>query len=148
MFKVLGFLFVLVPSLAFPQSNQPATAGSAQPGLSVHVDRYTEYPLADYQERVMNEATKLSLACRLFRYLYGRWPSDIQEIERKATGIDFGAFMKKATVTPVAGDAEKITVFDGTNVREAVAVPVDFHLPESEKLAAQKQDFKIDIPAN
>ncbi|SFR86727.1 hypothetical protein SAMN05216570_0131 [Dyella sp. OK004] len=96
----------------------------------------------------MNEATKLSLACRLFRYFYGRWPANFHEISEKSTGIDLGVFLGRALVTPLDNDAAKISVFDGENVRETVATPIDFHMSNSQVRAAQEPGFMIDIPKN
>ena len=115
--------------------------------LSVSVTRYSEKPLSDYQTQVLNEATKLSLACRLFRYFYGRWPANLGEIEHKATGIDYAIFLGKATVTPNSDDSEDITIFDGENLREARATPIDFGMSESDKKKALEPGFKINVGA-
>ena len=73
---------LLCAASAFAQSSTPGNEPiSVQ--IPVSVARYSERPLLDYQARVMSEATKLSIACRLFRSLYKRWPSDLAEIDAK-----------------------------------------------------------------
>jgi hypothetical protein len=125
-----------------------ASAPKAPPNtLSVSVTRYSEEPISEYQTQVLNEATKLSLACRLFRYFYGRWPADLSEIEHKTIGIDYGIFLGRATVTPNSDDSEDITVFDGEDPREAHATPIDFGMPEGDKKKALEPGFKINVGA-
>ena len=93
----------------------------------------------------MNEATKLSYACRIFRNLYGRWPNDLAEIQAKTEGIDFAAFAGRASVTPLPDDAERIEVFDGTNTRTVKAVPVDFTFTPEMREAAKAPGYKIKL---
>lgn len=112
---------------------------------SIEADRYAEYALSQYQTRVMNEATKLSYACRKFRYLFDRWPADIDELRQKVSGIDFTVFRGKATVTPKGGDAAEISVFDGVNTRSVLATPIDFDLPASAKEAAKNPGSVISV---
>lgn len=94
----------------------------------------------------MNQATKLSLARRIFGDLYGRWPSDLAEIRAKTEGIDFEVFAGKAVITPKSGDAENIQIFDGFNTRSVRAVPVDFHFSAAQRDAAKEPGFKIKVP--
>jgi hypothetical protein len=91
----------------------------------------------------MNEASKLSLACRMFRSLYGRWPHDLAEIEAKTEGIDFAVFVGKAVITPLPDDTERIEVFDGINTRAVKAVPVDMGVTSAMREAAKAPDYKI-----
>ncbi len=109
------------------------------------VTRYTELPLSEFQRKVMNEATKLSYACRYFRRLYGRWPKDLDEIKNRTEGIDYGVFLDRAKVTPLDGDAEEIQIFDGQNVRSVRAVPVPFQVTEEQLKEAQKPEFRIKL---
>jgi len=125
---------------ASPPAKQPPP-----PTAPVSVVRYTNLPLSEFQTRVMNEATKLSLACRMFRSLYGRWPNDLTEIEAKTEGIDFGIFMGKAVVTPLLDDSEIIQVFDGVNTRAVKAVPVDLGVTDEKREAAKAPGFKIKL---
>lgn len=93
----------------------------------------------------MNEATKLSYACRYFRCLYGRWPSSIREIESRTEGIDFGVFPGKAFLVPRPDDTEEITVYDGVCYRMVIAVPVAFPITDQMRAEARKAEFKIRI---
>jgi hypothetical protein len=93
----------------------------------------------------MNEATKLSFACRMFRGLYGRWPSDLAEIEAKTEGIDFAAFMGKAVITPLPDDSELIQIFDGVNTRQVKAVPVDLGITDAKRQEAKAPGFRIKV---
>ena len=129
------------PEVAKP----PPPAAPAAPASTVSVTRYTDRPLSEFQTMVMNEATKLSYACRMFRSLYGRWPRDLAEIEARTEGINFGVFLGKATVTPLPDDSAKIEIFDGVNTRAVKAVPVDFQITDEQRAAAQKPDFKIRV---
>src|ERR1700691_4599287 len=81
------------------------------PQVPVSVTRYSESAEPDLQARVMNEATKLSFACRLFRGLYGRWPKDLPEIQAKTEGIDYAVFRGKALITPLPDDSDPIQIF-------------------------------------
>jgi hypothetical protein len=131
------FLAMFVPAWA-QQVPTPAPP-------SISVNRYGDRPLSEYQTRVMNEATKLSLACRMFRSLYGRWPSDIAEIQAKTDGIDFAVFAGKAVVTPLPNDSERIEIFDGVNIRAVRAVPVDLGITDAVREAAKAPGFKIKV---
>ena len=102
-------------------------------------------PLADHQALVINEATKLSLACRIFRSLYGRWPSDLAEIQAKTEGINFGTFAGRAVVTPLPDDSERIEVFDGFNTRAVKATPVSFSFTAEQLEEAKTPGFKIKL---
>jgi hypothetical protein len=93
----------------------------------------------------MNEATKLSLACRMFRSLYGRWPRDLAEIEAKTEGIDFAVFAGRAVITPLPDDSERIAIFDGVDTREVKAVPVDLGVTDAARDAAKAPGFKIKV---
>jgi hypothetical protein len=115
------------------------------PATTLSVDRYTEHPLSDYQTQVMNQATKLSLACRMFRGLYGRWPNNLAEIQAKTDGIDFAIFMGKAVVTPLSDDSESIEVFDGTDTRAVKAVPVELGITQAMREAAMAPGYKIKL---
>ena len=111
----------------------------------MNVTRYSDISLSDYQKLVIDEATKLSYACRMFRYIFGRWPSNIDEIMSKTNGIDFEVFKGTAVVTPVDNDSAQISVFDGVNTLSVQATPVDFDLPESYKSHTNDPAFKIDV---
>lgn len=148
MHRFWGIILLLAPCAVFAQSSESALVPSPPTVTSFRVDRYVEHPLSDYQTKIMNEATKLSLACRLFRYFYGRWPADFHEISEKSTGIDLGVFLGRALVTPLDNDAAKISIFDGENMREVVATPIDFGMSSSQVRAAHEPGFKIDIPRN
>jgi hypothetical protein len=127
-------------------ASPPATTKQAPPPAApISVVRYSELPLSEYQTQVMNEATKLSFACRMFRSLYGRWPNDLAEIEAKTVGIDFAVFMGKAVVTPLPDDSELIQVFDGVNTRAVKAVPVDLGVTDAKREAAKAPEFKIKV---
>ena len=124
--------FVLIGSLSLfvgcasprPRPTAPPIDTPADSRSSASATRYTERPLTEYQTIVMNQATKLSLARRIFGDLYGRWPSDLAEIRAKTEGIDFEVFAGKAVITPKSGDAENIQIFDGFNTRSVRAVPL------------------------
>lgn len=133
----------LVGLMPLLRAEDQAKAPAGKTELSV--TRYTELPLSDFQRQVMNEATKLSYACRYFRRLYGRWPKDLAEIKSRTEGIDFGVFLDRAKVTPLDGDAEEIQIFDGQNVRSVRAVPVPFQVTDEQLKEAQKPEFKIKL---
>ena len=126
---------------AQPAQQTPAPA----PAPSVSVTRYTDRPLSEFQTLVMNEATKLSLACRKFRSLYGRWPKDLAEIQAKTEGIDFGVFLGRAVVTPLPDDSERIEIFDGVNTLTVKAVPVELGVTDADREAAKAPGFKIKL---
>ena len=115
----LSAVLILAAGASAPAQQTPT------PTPPISVTRYSDRPLSEYQALVMNEATKLSLACRMFRSLYGRWPNDLAEIQAKTEGIDFAVFAGKAVVTPLPDDSERIEIFDGVNTRSVKAVPVD-----------------------
>jgi hypothetical protein len=125
-------------------ASAPSSTPIEAPKSPVSVVRYTERPLSEYQTRVMNEATKLSYACRMFRSLYGRWPRDLAEIEAKTEGIDFAVFAGSAVVTPLPDDSERIAIFDGANTREVKAVPID-GVTDAAREAAKAPGFKIKL---
>jgi len=129
---------LLIAGCGTPPPPKPAPA-------PVSVVRYTDRPLSEYQTKVMNEATKLSFACRMFRSLYGRWPNDLAEIQAKTEGIDFAVFAGLASVTPLSDDAERIEIFDGTNTRAIKAVPVDFAVTPEMREAAKAPGYKIKL---
>jgi len=135
---------LLVSGCASAPSSTPPRAAPAT-ASPVSVVRYTEQPLSDYQTQVMNEATKLSLACRMFRGLYGRWPNDLAEIQAKTEGINFAIFVGKAVVTPLPDDSEQIEVFDGFNTRSVKAVPVDLGITQAMREAATAPSYKIKV---
>jgi hypothetical protein len=126
-------------------SQTAATKQAPQSSSPISVVRYTDLPLSEYQARVMNEATKLSYACRMFRALYGRWPNNLTEIEAKTEGVDFAAFMGKAAVTPLPDDSELIQIFDGVNTRRVKAVPVDLGVTDAKREEAKAPGFKIRV---
>jgi hypothetical protein len=115
------------------------------PQVPVSVTRYSESAEPDLQARVMNEATKLSFACRLFRGLYGRWPKDLPEIQAKTEGIDYAVFRGKALITPLPDDSERIQIFDGVNTREVKALPVNLGVTDAMKEAAKSPQYKIKL---
>jgi hypothetical protein len=114
---------------------------------AIAVNRYSEMPLSEYESRVMDEATKLSYACRMFRYLYGKWPANINEIKSRTNGIDYDVFRGRATIAPTENDSAEIAIFDGENVRSVQATPIDFHLSDSVREQSQSSKFKIDVGA-
>jgi hypothetical protein len=138
--SVLLSAVLTLAAVASAQAQQTPT-----PAPPVSVTRYSDRPLSEYQTRVMNEATKLSLACRVFRSLYGRWPNDISEIQAKTEGIDFALFSGKAAVTPLPDDSERIKIFDGVNTRSVKAVPVEFGVTDATREAAKAPGFKIKL---
>lgn len=109
------------------------------------VIRGAETPLTDHQTLIMNEATKLSLACRMFRSLYGRWPSDLAEIQAKTVGINFAVFDGRAVITPLPDDSERIEVFDGIHTRGVRATPVDFGFTAAQLEEAKSPGYKIKL---
>jgi hypothetical protein len=138
---VLLFAVLILAACASPT----ATKQAPPPAAPFSVVRYAELPLSEYQTQVMNEATKLSFACRMFRNLYGRWPNDLAEIEAKTEGINFSVFLGKAVVTPLPDDSERIQIFDGFNTREVKAVPVDLGVTDAKREAAKAPGFKIKV---
>jgi len=141
LFSVAVLMF---SACAFAQSTVSQETPTSQPP-QVSVKRYSDLPLSEYQTRVMNEATKLSLACRMFRSLYGRWPNDLAEIEAKTEGIDFAIFAGKAVVTPLPDDSERIEIFDGVNPRSVKAVPVNLGVTDAMREAAKAPGFKVKV---
>jgi hypothetical protein len=93
----------------------------------------------------MKEATKLSVACRMFRSLYGRWPINLEEIQTKTEGINFAVFAGRAFITPLPDDSERIEVFDGVNTRAVTAIPVDFGFTSQQREEAKAPGYKIQI---
>ena len=138
------FLSVALMLIACTSSSPTNKQASPQPP-SISVVRYTELPLSEYQTQVMNEATKLSFACRMFRSLYGRWPNNLAEIEAKTEGINFGMFVGMAVITPLPDDSAHIQVFDGVNTRAVKAVPVDLGVTDAMREAAKAPGFKIKL---
>jgi hypothetical protein len=102
-------------------------------------------PPADDQTLIMNEATKLSLACRIFRSLYGRWPISLVEIQAKTEGIRFDLFAGRAVVTPLEDDSERIEVFDGVSTRAVKATPIDFGFTAAQREEARAAGYKIKL---
>jgi hypothetical protein len=131
---------ILCAFCASTNAQQPSTSAPA-----ISVTRYSDMPLSEYQNLVMNEATKLSLACRIFRGLYGRWPTDLSEIQTKTDGINFAVFMGRAVVTPLSDDSERIEIFDGENKRTVKAVPVELGTTDTDRKAAKVPGFKIKV---
>jgi hypothetical protein len=126
-----------------PPSSLPNATSAAAPPASVIRD--VEMPSAHDQTLIMNEATKLSLACRMFRSLYGRWPIDLAEIQAKTEGINFAVFAGRAVVTPLPDDSERIEVFDGFNTRTVRAIPIDFKFTAPQLEEAKAPGYKIKI---
>jgi len=126
-----------------PPSSLPNATSAAAPPASVIRD--VEMPSAVDQTLIMNEATKLSLACRMFRSLYGRWPIDFAEIQAKTEGINFAVFAGRAVVTPLPDDSERIEVFDGFNTRRVRAIPIDFKFTAPQIAEAKAPGYKIKI---
>ena len=143
MITVCGLGIALGACAVAPKA--PVAAKTPTGDRKIVVERYSENPLSGQQSRVLNEATKLSFACRLYRYYYGKWPANLDDIRNKTTGIDFEVFKGRAEVTPNADDSEDISIYDGENVRTAHATPIDFHMPKSEIRKAQSPGFKIDM---
>ena len=142
---LIAFFACVCTAIADEPSKNVPSGTSQAPSTQMSVTRYTELPLSEFQTKVMNEATKLSFACRYFRSLYGRWPKNIAEIQSKTEGIDYGVFLGKAKVTPLKDDAAEIQIFDGKNTRSVKAVPVDFPITAEQKAEAQKPEFKIKL---
>jgi hypothetical protein len=145
MAKATAFLPAVPVLAAVASVLAQQTTTTPAPAPQVSVIRYADLPLSEYQTRVMNEATKLSLACRMFRSLYGRWPKDLAEIQAKTEGIDFGVFLGRAAVTPLPDDSERIEIFDGANTRSVKAVPVELGVTEADREAAKAPDYKIKL---
>jgi hypothetical protein len=81
----------------------------------------------------------------MFRSLYGRWPSDLAEVQAKAEGINFAVFAGRAVITPLPDDSERIEVFDGINTRAVKATPVDFGFTAEQLEEAKTPGFKIKL---
>ena len=109
------------------------------------VTRYSERPMSEYQTKVMNEATTLSLACRMFRDLYGRWPNNLFELQCRTEGIDYSIFIGKASIKPNSDDTAIISIFDGVDYRETTAVPVSFNYSAEERAEAIKPKYRIKL---
>jgi hypothetical protein len=121
-------------------------ASASAPGVDISVgviNRITEYKLSKRQTRILDEATKLSAACRVFSGLYGRWPKDMQEIEARTTGIDFGAFGGIASLEEVPEGLD-ISFFDGEDERHVLATAMAIQ-PADVRASAQDPAFKIRI---
>jgi hypothetical protein len=140
---ILCVIPLLAGSTSDPHNSPPNVTAPATPPASVVRD--SERSLADQPALIMKEATKLSLACRIFRSLYGRWPINLTEIQAKTEGINFAVFAGHATVTPLPDDSERIEVFDGSNTRTVKAVPVDFRFNALQLKDSKTPGYKIKI---
>lgn len=139
--SAISFVLLLaLISMTRASAGQP-TADAA----SMNVTRYSDTQLSQEQTLILNEASKLSYACRMFRYLFDRWPNDIKEIESKTTGIDFAIFKGNARVAPATDDSAEISVFDGVNTLSVQATPIDFALSDRYKAKAKVEGFKIHV---
>ncbi len=135
-FKVALFILLLFPI---------AHVFAAQPGIDVEaiVERYSELKLTEEQTKILNEATKVSTACRVFYGLYGRWPNGLQEIKNRTSGIDFSVFGDKLFIKETA-EGLVITVFDSRDVRQLLATS-DASIPLKTQALAQDPDFRIRV---
>ncbi|MGY1528727.1 hypothetical protein [Luteimonas sp. A649] len=110
--------------------------------IEAAVTRYSELELTEHQTAILDEATKLSAASRVFYGLFNRWPKDIQELSDRTTGIDFTVFDGKISIDATT-DGLVITVFDSKDVRKLLATESS---PLSElKELAESPDFKIRV---
>lgn len=118
---------------------------AAKPGIDVEavVTRYSEFKLTKKQTRVLDEATKVSTACRVFYGLYGRWPNNAQEIESRTRGIDYSVF-KGELLLEVVPEGLAIVVFDGKQVRQLLATAGTSVPPEIQE-SAQDPEFRINV---
>jgi len=138
---------LLVGMLSIVLAGCVTTPKATSYASAIRVDRYSEMPLSEYQSRVMDEATKLSYAARMFRYLYGRWPANIEEIKSKSAGINFDVFRGRASITPSSNDSAEISIFDGENTRSVQATPIDFQLSNVARQQSRLPGFKIEVGA-
>lgn len=120
-------------------------AGATTPGVDivVEVKRISEFELTREQTRILDEATKLSAACRTFHAFYERWPKNIQEIESRTSGIDFSVFQGKVDIDAVP-EGLVITIFDSIEVRRLLAT-AEAPATEDARAAAQDPAFKIRV---
>lgn len=125
--------------LATPARPSPLPPPAIQPPAV----NYRDMPRAEYSAKVMIEAARVSLACRYFRNLYGRWPTGIREIASRTEGIDYDIFMGKAMLVARPDDTLEITVFDGTSFRHIVTTATVIEIPEEQRSASRSDDFKI-----
>jgi hypothetical protein len=137
-FSVLCVILPMTGWTSDPSSSPPNVAPPVTPPTS-------ELSIADRQTLIIREATKLSAACRMFRSLYGRWPSDVAEIQSRTEGLNFAIFAGGVRVTPLPDDAERIEVFDGVNTRAVKATPVDFGFTAAQREEAKSPGYKIKL---
>lgn len=128
-----------------------SASGGANPNVTseskLGVVRISNVTLSEYQKMVLDEASKLSYACRMYRYLYGQWPGSIEQVKQRTNGIDFSLFKDSASISPASDDTAVITVFDGVNTLSVSATPIDFQLPDEYKSKAKDPGFRIDVGA-
>jgi len=137
-FQTIPLLLLLVSAISC------GSVRANEPGIDIEatVARYSEFELSEHQTAILDEATKVSAASRVFYGLYNRWPKDIQELSDRTTGIDFTIFDGKIAINATA-DGLAITVFDGKDVRQLLSTASP---PLSElKELAQSPDFKIRV---
>jgi hypothetical protein len=137
--------FRLGLALAFALGAGPASSGESPPVLEITatVNRVTDGSFSASQLRRMDEATKLSAAIRIFHGLYGRWPEDLAELQRRTDGIDYRALGPSLRMEQEG--AGPIVVFsDGEHERRIAPEPMK---PMGREAREQAEDpgFKIRV---
>lgn len=131
--------------LLFLLSLATLPAVAAEPGVDVTatVARYSELELTERQTSILDEATKVSTAARIFHGLYGRWPNDVEELASRTAGIDFTIFEGKILLD-VAPEGLVVTIDDSKFVRRLLATADSPASPQMQALA-QAPDFRIRV---
>ncbi|MFZ6695085.1 hypothetical protein ACO0J1_04820 [Stenotrophomonas acidaminiphila] len=121
------------------------SCGAAEPGIDVTatVNRHSEFELTEKQIKILDEATKVSAASRVFHGLYGRWPKDIQELVCRTSGIDLAVFEGNILID-VVPEGLVVTIFDSIDVRRLLATEDSAASPEMQELARDPA-FRIRI---
>jgi hypothetical protein len=136
----LPFLVIL---LAF---SVPVFATAPHMDISVEIKRASEFKLSKKQTAVIDEASKLSAACRTFYGLYDRWPTSLVEIEGRTEGINFSKFNGKAGLE-IVPEGLVITIFDTKFERKMLATSGAPSTSEARALA-QDPRFRIRVTLN
>ncbi|MEL1264977.1 hypothetical protein [Pseudoxanthomonas putridarboris] len=132
-------------ALLFLLSLAMVPVGAAEPGVDIvaTVTRYSEFELTKRQTTILDEATKVSAAARVFHGLYGRWPNDVQELAARTVGIDFTLFDGKILIDAVP-EGLAVTIFDSIDVRRLLAT-ADSPVSSEMKKLAQDPTFRIRV---
>jgi hypothetical protein len=132
-------------ALLFLLSLSAGSAGATGPGVDIQaaVTRYSEFELTGRQTAILDEATKVSAAARVFHGLYDRWPSQVQELADRTQGIDFAVFAGKILIDEVP-EGLMVTVFDSQDVRRLLAT-TGWPASPGMKESAQSPDFRIRV---